>query len=278
MKLLSFIFSLGALGYGAYWVDHNNPQLKTKAIEFIQRGEFHTLEARFSVQQIMDLNRKMLLKDERHKFLDPVVKFAPYLFMEVKYSTPENQTGEGVILWDLLTGEMVLNTNHWEKTHGFSDCINAHVESNEFRVIRTLAERGGVLDRESLLRFMQTENDILGGWLDILQRKKLIVHSQGQYRLHLQNPRLSVRPHTLIDDRLVTKTAKSSERLPKRFHLKKIKRMAEAAFGQDFAVRHTLNVYLPIYCISIENPDGSIHTSYWNAISGKSLPFTSLLE
>ena len=278
MRLLSTLLTLAMLGYGGYWVNLNYPDLKTKALEFVNNGDFHTLEARFTAHQIMDLNRKILLKDDRHKFLEPTTKFAPYLLMEVKYTTPEHQTAEGIILWDELDGEMVITTNHWEKTHGFADCINARVEKNEFRVINALAERGGILDRESLLRSLQVENDILGHWLDSCRRKKLIVQTGSHYRLHLQRPRLAINSETIIDDRLVTKSYKSTERIPKRFSHSQIQKIAEAAFGQDFAVRHTLDVYLPIYCITVQNPDETLHSSYWNAINGRQLPFTSVLE
>jgi len=278
MRLLSTLLTLAALGYGGYWVNLNYPETKTRILEFINSGDFHTLEARFSAQQIMDMNRRILLKDEKHKFLNPVIKFSPYLLMEAKYSNSLEETRECVILWDLLDGEMVLNTNHWEKTHGFADCISACLEKNEFRVINALAERGGSLDRESLLRHLQVENDVLGHWLDSCRRKKLVVLSGSQYRLHLQKPKLAVKPETVIDDRIVTKSYKSTERIAKRFSHTQIKRAAEASFGQDFAIRHTLDVYLPIYCITIENPDGSVHTSYWNALNGRQLSFTSILE
>jgi hypothetical protein len=277
MRILSTLVSLAILGYGGYWTNLNYPDLKTRTMEWIESGKFHTLEARFTAEQIMDMNRKVLLKDERHKFLTPSTKFSPYLLMEVKF-TSNLETGEGIILWDLLDGEMVLNTNHWEKTHGFCDCINAKIAKDEFRVINTLSERGGILDRESLLQSLQVENDLLSAWLDGCRRKKLVVQTGSQYRLHLQKPRLSPRPQTIIDDRLVTKSYKSSDRLGKRFSDSQVKRIAEAAFGQDFAIRHTLDVYLPIYCITIENPDGSVHSSYWNALNGKQLPFTALLE
>ena len=278
MRIISTLLTLAGLGYGAYWANLNYPELRIKAMEYVNSGNFHTLEARFTAQQIMDINKRVLLKDERHHFLEPTVKFSPYLLMEVKYTHPGQGTGEGVILWDLLEGEMVLNTNLWEKTHGFADCITANLEKNEFKIVNALAEKGGILDRESLLRTLQIENDILGNWLNNCRRKKLVVQQGNQYRLHLQRPRLAVIPETLIDDRLVTKSYKSTERLPKRFSHSQVKRIAEAAFGQDFAIRHTLDVYLPIYCITIENPDGSLHSSYWNAINGHQLSFTSLLD
>ncbi len=276
MRLISTLLTLAALIYGAYFVNLKYPNLKDQALEFINNSDFHTLEARFSAQQIMDMNRKLLLKDNKHKFLESTIKFSPYLLIEAKYSN-NSETKESIILWDLLDGEMVLNTNQWDKTHGFVDCINANLEKHEFRIINALADKGGVLDREGLIRSLQIENDILGSLLDSCRRKKLIVQSGTQYRLHLQKPKLSIKPETIVDDRLVTKSYKSSERMSQRFSKSQIKHIAEAAFGQDFAIRHTLNVYLPIYCITVENPDGSVHTSYWNAINGRQLPFTSLL-
>ena len=279
MRFLSVLITLAALAYGGYWVNLHHPELKGKALDWMNNGTFHTLEARFTAQQIMEANQRALLKDNRHKFLEPTMKFSPYLLMRVKYTAQEDVTKEGMIIWDLLDGEMVLNTNHWEKTHGFFDCINAYVEKDEFRIIRALAEKGNSLDREALSKTLRVENDVLGKWLESCRKKKLVVQMGNHYRLHFQDPRLPVkRPNTLIDDRIVTKSCNLSERLSKRFSHGQIKRIAEAAFGQDFAIRSTLVVYLPIYCITIQNPDGSVHTSYWNALNGRSLPFTALLE
>lgn len=279
MRIISTLVSLSAIAYGAYWVNLNYPETKGYVLELINSGNFHTLEARFSAQQIMDVNRRHLIKDDKHKFLEPVVKFSPYLLMEVKYTNEGNETGEGVILWDLLDGEMVRNTTHWEKTHGFSDCILSNVSKNEFRLINVLSQqKGSALDRENLLRSLHVDNDVLGVWLDSCRRKKLVVQSGSQYRLHLQNPRLTVVPETIIDDRIVTKSYKSAERITRRFSPSQIEKVAESAFGQDFAIRSKLNVYLPIYALTVENPDGSLHTSYWNALNGRPLSFTSVLE
>jgi hypothetical protein len=278
MRILSTLVTLAALGYGAYWVNENRPELKTELMEIVHSGDFHTLEARYTAQQIMDMHKSSLLKSDQHKFLTPKTQFSPYLLMEVKYTKGGNATGEGVILWDLLDGEMVINSNHWEKTHGYCDCIRNNIDGNEFKVINALALHGGTLDRESLVRVLQVENDVLGRWLNTCRKKKLIVQSGSFYRLHLQTPKLALKPETLIDDRIVTKSYKSTERMGKKFSHNQIRKIAEASFGQDFAVRHTLDVYLPIYSITVENPDGSHHTSYWNAINGYELQFTSLLD
>ncbi len=278
-RLLSSFFGFAALAYGAYWVNLNHPEVKTQALDFVNAGNtFHTLEARYSAKQIMESHRRELLKDDKHRYLEPVIKFSPYLLMSVKYSQGDTHTGEGVILWDLLDGEMVTHTRQWEKTHGFGDCINANVDKNEFKIINLLAQKGGIMERELLYRVMQLESETLSPWIESCRRKKLIVQNGSQLRLHLQHPRLNIRPETIIDDRLVTKSCKEAERLKKRFTRTQIKHLAEAAFGYDFAVRNSMEVYLPIYGITVENPDGSLHTSYWNAINGAPLPFTALLE
>lgn len=278
LRIVSSIITLAALGYGSYWVNLNHPEITSKALEFINSSRFHTLEARYSAKQIMDLHKRELLKDDKHRYLEPLVKFSPYLLMEVKYSHTDNHTGEGIILWDLQDGEMVIHTKHWEKTHGFSDCINSAIEKNEFKIINLIAQKGGMVERDQLYRYLHLESETLNPWVESCRRKKLVVQTGNQLRIHLQNPRLNVKPETIIDDRLVTKSYNNADRVKKRFSHSQIKRLAEAAFGQDFAIRNTMEVYLPIYAITVENPDGSVHTSYWNAINGRSLPFTSMIE
>jgi hypothetical protein len=282
MRILSTIITLAGLGYGAYWISENKPELKKEiteyASDFINSGEFKTLEPRYTSDQIMAMHKGELLKSDQHKFLKSKTQYSPYLLMEVKYTKKGNETGEGIILWDLLDGEMVINSNRWDKTHGYSDCIRSNIDQNEFRVINALALHGGTLDRESLVRVLQIENDVLGRWLNTCRKKKLIVQAGSFYRLHLDTPRLAMQPETVIDERIVTKPYKSAERMGKKFSHSQIKKIAEASFGQDFAVKHTLDIYLPIHSIIVENPDGSIHTSYWNAINGQELSFTSLLD
>ena len=44
--------------------------------------------------------------------------------------------------------------------------------------------------------------------------------------------------------------------------------MTEAVFGDDFAIRQTHEIYLPVYSLAIQNTDGSYQTTYWNALNG----------
>ena len=279
MRFISFIVLVGILGSGGYWANKKYPHLKDTVIDFIGSGRFHTLEARFSPEQIMSLHAKELLKDKDHKFLDPVLKFYPYLFLDVKYANPENtHTGEGIILWDLIDGEKVINTRNWEKTHGFGDCIKAGIDKSEFKIINLLAQRGGALDREGISKILKIESDILDTWIESCRKKKLVVQNGNQYRLHLQMPRLYVTPETLNIDYLVTKSYKNAPRLSKKFSSSQIKKIAEAAFGPDFAIRNVTEVFLPICTITVQNPDGTLHTTYWNALNGQEISFHSLLE
>lgn len=270
-RILSLVITVAGLGYGAFWVQTKHPEYKAKALDLINSGSFHTLEARFTPQQIMEMNKKELLKGDKHKFLEPSLKFFPYLLMEVKFTMPNESTGEGIILWDLTDGEMVLNTQHWEKTHGFGDCISAGTERYEFRIINILSQRGGSIDRDGLSKCLQVDPSVMDLWVESCQKKKLIVQSGNNYRLHFQEPRLHVLPQTLLHDRLVTKSFKNAEKVSKRFSTSQIKKSAEAAFGNDFAIRSTMDVFLPVYSLTVQNPDGSMHTSYWNALNGKAL-------
>jgi hypothetical protein len=278
MKILLSILSLGVLGYGLWWVNDKHPEYKTKAIELVNSGSFPTLEVRYTAAQIMETQRKDLLKDNRHKYLEPSLKFYPYLLLEVKYLVSDDKTKEGLMLWDLTDGEMVIDTKDWEKTHGFGDCINANTERHEFKVINVLAKKGGSCDREGLSKSLHVENDILDSWIDSLRRKKLIVQSGNKYRLHLQNPKLKTMPQTKAEEKLVTKPTRNAERVTRRYSSSQIDKITKAAFGNDFAIRKTTDLYLPVHCITVQNPDGSIHTSHWNALNGKRLSQTHYID
>lgn len=265
------ILSLCVAGYGLWWVSGNNPDVKTKVEEILDMGNFHTLEVRYTAAQIMEKQRGRLLKDSRHRYLDPVLEFYPYLLMEVKYTLTDDKTHESVVLWDLSDGEMVINTKNWEKTHGFGDCIHADTTSHEFKILNILAKKGGTVDREGLSKTLNVEHEILDGWIDSCRRKKLIVQSGNNYRLHLENPRLRTIPETRIEEWLVTKPYKNAIRLPRHFSTSQIERVAKAAFGNNFAIRKTTDVYLPVHSITVQNPDSSVHTSRWNALNGQRL-------
>lgn len=271
MRFLMALLTLGSACYGLWWVSETRPDVKTKVEEILNTGSLNTLEVRYSAAQIMEANRKSLLKDNRHKYLEPSMKFYPYLLMEVKYTVSDKKTKEGVMLWDLSDGEMVVDTKSWVKTHGFGDCIIANTDRHEFRIINILASKGGAADRNALSKTLRVENEVLDAWIESCRRKKLIVQTGNRYRLHLEKPLLQTTPSTKIDERLVTKAHRNTERVVSRYSLSQIEKLSRAAFGNDFAIRKTIDLYLPVHCIVVQNPDGSIHTSHWNALNGKQM-------
>lgn len=278
MRIAILFFTSLAVILGGVIAWTSVPSFRTKIEEFTSSGTFQTLEVRYSAEHIMETHRKELLKDNEHAFLEPVLKFYPYLLMEVKYNRSYDKTGEGVILWGLVDGEMVINASTWEKTHGFRDCIASNATRQEFKIINALASRGGTWDREGLSKFLNIENHILDEWADTCRKKSLIVQNGNSYRLHLQTPKLQVIPETKLDLNLVTKRTKHVARAKKRFSSAQVEQIARAAFGADFAIRKTTEIFLPVYSITIQNPDGSQMTSYWNALNGKRLTQAYFIE
>lgn len=278
MRIMSSVILSIFLGLFIFWSWINFPSLRNKALDFLHSRHFNTLEVRYSAEAIMEAHKRELLKDTEHVFLEPSLKFHPYLLMEVKFSKEFDRTGEGLILWSLVDGEMVINTRFWEKTHGFADCILAGADKDDYKIIKTLANNNNLLDREALKKILNIEDDTLAQWLDMCKRKNLIVQSGNNYRLHFQEPHLQVKPETKIDQWLVTKEFKNKSRISQKFRAGQVEYAARAAFGPDFAIRKTTEIFLPVYSIVIQNPDGSQMTTYWNALNGKKLPRTLLIE
>ncbi|CCB88044.1 hypothetical protein [Simkania negevensis] len=267
-KFLFTLIFLCSLGYGVYWVADSHPEIKDRAIQYLPTSAFSALEPRFTVNQIMDKERSSLLKDSREQFGDYSLLYQPFLLMEVKFTRTNQSTGEGVILWDLMDGEMVLDTQTWEKSHGFADCIHMRADPYELKIISTIAKHGNKADRQTLFHSLNLESGLLDAWIERCIKKKLIVCHQGIYRIHLESPKMAFTPSTQVNFPLISKNSKHSEKMTRNFSKTQIIRVAEAAFGEDFAIRQTYEIYLPVYAITTQNSDGSHETSYWNALNG----------
>lgn len=277
MRTVALLIFCSIAILSGFWAWNFVPSFRTKIEDFFSSNTFQTLEVRYSAEDIMEQHRKELLKDNQHSFAGPTLQFYPYLLMDVKYDR-SSRTGEGVILWGMVDGEMVINASTWEKTHGFGDCLAANATRHEFKIINALAGHGGACDREGLSKFLNVESHVLDTWADVCRKKSLIVQNGNNYRLHLQNPRLHVIPETKLDLNLVTKHTKHAARAKKRFRGAQIEQIARAAFGPDFAIRKTTEVFLPVYSITVQNPDGTQMTTYWNALNGTQIAQPYFLE
>lgn len=262
--------SMAALLSGVSWYAWNNSdQVRNMVADYIENGEFLTLEARYTPQQIMETHKKTLLPGDGHSYQEPEMKFHPYLLMEVKYSSPDKKTREGVILWSMVDGEMVINADTWETTHGFQDAITAEATANEFKVLNALAKNQGAMTKDQLKKELHLESDAFNPWLESSRQKHLITQKGDLIQLHFQDPKILVTPQTKINQWLVTKPYDHAQRVKSKYGRRQIERVAYAAFGDDFTVRTATEVFLPVYSIEVLNPDGSVLTSFWNALNGQ---------
>ena len=269
MKIISMFVFLIAIAAGGWWFWNHNSTFRNFLAEYVDNGEFLTLEARYTPQQIMQNRSKELLPDDKHSYDEPQLKFHPYVLMEVKYMTQDKKTREGVILWSLVDGEMVISADSWDKTHGFEDAIRANATRNEFKVLNALAKNAGSLSLDQLSKELRLELEIFEPWLESARQKHLITQRGDTIQLHMQDPNILVMPQTKINQWLVTKPYNHAQRVKAKYDQSQIERVAQAAFGYDFTIKHAIEVFLPIYSIEVLNPDGSVLTSHWNALNGQ---------
>lgn len=268
MRKIVILFICLVIAGGGLWLWNSDGDFKSVVSGYSSGGEFQTLEARYTPQQIMDSHYKELIGDDNHHYLEPSNKYHPYILMEVKF-TADKKTREGVILWSLVDGEMVLNTETWERTHGFEDAISAQATREEFKVINAIAKGNGSRSKEDLLSDLQQDANVINAWIESALDKQLITRKGNSFQLHFENPKILVTPQTKFSRMLVTKPYDYSQRVAENYSPSQIEKIAKAAFGNDFSIRRATEVYLPVYGIHVENPDGSITTTYWNAVNGQ---------
>ncbi|MFN0065642.1 MAG: hypothetical protein ACKVOH_05330, partial [Chlamydiales bacterium] len=189
--MLKFLFSLlllAGLTVGGWYIWERFPILQDFVDKKVHHRQFRTLEIRFSADDIMTHHKHELLKGRGYSFLEPKLAFYPYLLLDMKFSRDQVFTEEGVLLWGLNDGEMVINTANWERSHGFEDCLLAHAGKNDFKILQAILEMGSSIDREQLYRKFKVEPDVVDTWIASCRDKKLIVASGNKFRLHLQNP------------------------------------------------------------------------------------------
>src|ERR1700722_6767981 len=137
MKIKSFLTISSVIAFGAFslWVLKQNPNFQSVVEQYIDNGEILTFEARFTPEKIMELRGKELVGSGERTFHKAELKFDPYIMFDVKYTSMDKMTKEGVLLWSLTDGEMVIDCENWDKTHGFEDAINAQANRNDFKIL-----------------------------------------------------------------------------------------------------------------------------------------------
>lgn len=259
-------FLIAVVGFGGWWL-WENKDIKDTIIGYVENSDLLTLESRFTPDQLMESHRKDLIGSNPRTFQEPVYKYYPYLLLEVKY-TEDKKSREGVILWGMQDGEMVLNTTTWETTHGFADCLSCQADRNDFKIIQALSQ-SGTSSIESLQKDLQIEKDVLENWIDSAKKKHLVVQKGSQLQLHFENPKITFIPQTRLKQHLVSKPIGLGQKVSEMYSRNEIIRMAKAAFGSDFTIRKEQKIFLPVYTLIVRNPDESLHISDWNAVTGQ---------
>lgn len=266
------IILLSLLVGGGWWLWETDTATnwKERILAYVNNYDIVTFEAQFLPQQLVEENRQKLLGNDQKTLQGATLKYTPYLLLNVKYSEG-GKTREGVLLWGLSDGEMVLNTETWETTHGFRDCLECRAGRNDFKVIQTLARHQGALGIENLQRELKMEPELVSAWIESTKKKGLVTQKGNLLQLHFENPKLLVTPLTTITKDLVSKPLGEGEKVAKTYSRNQIFSITQAAFGDDFKIRKEQEIFLPIYSIEILNSDGSIHTSEWNALTGQQI-------
>lgn len=262
------LFFIAAAGLGAYAFWEANPNMRSAIGQYVDNGEIKTFEVRYSPEKVLELYGRDLLNDGERTFQKADLKFLPHALFDVKYSSTDRKTKEGVLLWSLVNGEMVIDCDRWETTHGFEDAINAQANRNDFKILQALEKARGKLPIDQLQKELHAEQDIFLAWLEHAKDKHLVVQQGNEVLLHFQNPRLLVAPETKLSQSLVSKPYVHAQKVSRRYSTNQIEKIAHAAFGQDFKIRTHDAIYLPVYSIEILNPDGSTRTVDFNAVTG----------
>lgn len=273
MKNSVFVCLAIAVVMGLLWISHDGSNVRHMIEQYVDNGDIVTFEAHYTPESIMELRAKDFLNNSARSFHAAELKYHPYVLFEVKYSGADKKTKEGILLWDLVDGEMVVNCETWDKSHGYADAIKAYANRNDFKIINALAHAGskGRMTVDQLQRELQVESDLLQAWMEAAKDKHLIVQRGKEVQLHFENPKICFSPQTILAQSMVTKPYVHAQKISRKYSIRDIERISQAAFGQDFSIRSKREVFLPILRIEFINPDDSILTTYWNALNGKEI-------
>lgn len=267
--LTKVLMTLLLLAAGGWWLWNHDGGFQEALSQYVENGDLLTLESKYTPKQIMEAHRAELIGTQNRTYREATLKYVPYLLMEVK-DTEGQKTREGILLWSMEDGEVVLNSETWETTHGLKDCLECEATRNDFKIIQALAARPtGTASIQELQKDLHLDHEAMVGWLDSARRKHLIVQQGNIIQLHFENPKLLIIPQKRMKQNLVLKPAANAKKVPKTFSKSQIVKIAKAAFGHDFSIRSEKEVFLPIYSLEVLNADGSVQVTDWNALNGQ---------
>lgn len=266
--MLGWLFGfslLSSIVAGAYFWTEAPLQWKDQLLEWLPSYEVSCLEVRYSPEQVLQKHQAKVCENGC-SYDEASLELYPYLLMDVKY-LKGTSSYEGKLLWSLTDGEIVLNTRAWQTSHGYDDCLMAHTSREEMRIINALSQHGGQLDRQRLLEYLKHDSAHVDQWLEKCHKKQLIIQTGNLWKLHMQNPNFCIEPVTQIKETLVQRSLSGAKIMNGRYRISQITELAKAAFGSDFAIKRSQEIYIPIYCLNFKHADGSRSTMRVNAYS-----------
>lgn len=265
-KVVIFAF-LGVLSTFGWQFLNRRPEILNKVTSTFSSREFRIFKARYTADEIIAQHRAELLKTKGSFLLEPEIVYSPLLLMEVKY-TPKNKnrTHEASLLWDLVSGEMITDTTSWKTTHGFEECLIAKTSAEEFKILKEIIHEGNEMEKKLLYQKLDAEIDV-ETQIEECIRKKLIVEEGERLRLHFENPQFETEPKTATNEYVHIIPSKPKQVASRNYSPSQVEKFLHVAFGGHFAIKRSDEVYVPVYEICVEHPDGSLLKSYWNALN-----------
>jgi hypothetical protein len=271
LKSIAWLLVILALGTCGYWTYRHVPEVAIMTEELLQQDRpILTFEVNYPPESLIQKHQKELVRDTARSLEESYIAFIPHLLMNVKYLRDDKKTEAAQLLWNLHSGEMVLDTGTFETTRGFEDCLQAQASEDDFRILHAILRRGGTASREMLLQDCGGDFEQLTNKLESLKKRQLIAIRQELIRLHFQTPFLQVKPQTIIRHALVVRNS-SDNTTKARYSKDQVHKISKAAFGPDLAIQSDQLVYLPCVVLEIRNPDNSTLKTYWNGVTGKSM-------
>jgi hypothetical protein len=267
-RLLSLGFFV-ALGVGIFWCYQHFDRLQNVAPSFDHEGVIETFETVYLPDEVM-VKHAHLLPTKQHSFGTATLFFSPHLLIQGKYSPDGRSSQPASMIWDLTVGELILDTNGFDHTQGFADCLMSEANADDFRILHTLTKKGA-LSKEHLVNDLGGDDSMICDRIESLKKRHLVIVANDIVRLHVESPLLKVEPITVITKPFVTRQCSSGICLSTVYSKSDIEGLVREAFGPDLAIRSSRIIYVPTYEIQINNPDGSLRKTYWNGMSNKEM-------
>ncbi|MEG0037022.1 MAG: hypothetical protein RSB82_01035 [Victivallaceae bacterium] len=202
------------------------------------------------------------------------LNFFPHLLMHVKYAREGLRSGtqEGVILWSLVNGEMVLDTDTWDCSQGFEDCLLFRADQKDFKILQALALLGGISSKESLRMLLELECKDVEADIKQCCKKKLVFVSGNKIGLLFRSLNALQGNTTKLKSSLVAySTPRKSKFYPREYSSDQVRNLAKMAFGSNFVIVKHETVFVPVYKVSLKSETGALRSEFINAVNGKKL-------